>query len=328
MSVEKVILVVGLSPAWQRTLRFASWQVGTVNRASDVSETASGKVVNVARVAQALGGRVRMLTVAGGYHGKRLTSVLRVEGIPGRVVKTRSDTRVCQTLMDGVMVTELVEEAGRLARDEVYAIWRGFELELDRAGVVVLTGSVPPGCGDDFYARLIERAGRRGVPVMIDAQGTQLMKAVKEKPLAVRLTMDELAAATGMRTGSARQTDRAAERLLALGAQWVVVSDGPRAVRVFSVRDRFDVRPPSVKAVNPIGSGDAMMAGMACGWVRGWPMRRAVTWGVACGSANAMTLEPGRVRKRDVNALDKLLRERKGERACLRVLSRKRAGSN
>ena len=41
-----MILVVGLSPAWQRTLEFSQdIQLGEVNRARRVTETASGKGV-------------------------------------------------------------------------------------------------------------------------------------------------------------------------------------------------------------------------------------------------------------------------------------------
>jgi len=50
-----VILYVGGTPAMQRTLRFPRLEVGGVNRASEVRVTASGKVVNAARVATVLG---------------------------------------------------------------------------------------------------------------------------------------------------------------------------------------------------------------------------------------------------------------------------------
>ena len=72
-----MILVVGLSPAWQRTLTFEQLTPGRVNRANHVSETASGKGVNVARVASILGADVRLLTVAGGTRGRLLKAQLR-----------------------------------------------------------------------------------------------------------------------------------------------------------------------------------------------------------------------------------------------------------
>ena len=67
-----MILVVGLSPAWQRTLQFEKLIPGKVNRAKRVRETASGKGVNVARVASILGAKIRLLTVASGHRGELL----------------------------------------------------------------------------------------------------------------------------------------------------------------------------------------------------------------------------------------------------------------
>ena len=116
-----MILVVGLSPAWQRTLEFDSLRLGEVNRAKRVSETASGKGVNVARVARQLGAKVRLLTIAGGHRGKLLAREL-----PGaRIVPVRAETRICQTILAG-RATELVEEAGPLQRDEVDRVLRAF----------------------------------------------------------------------------------------------------------------------------------------------------------------------------------------------------------
>ena len=61
-----MILVAGLTPAWQQVLRFERFTPGTVNRAAWVRWCASGKVLNAARAAHLLGGPVRALTVVGG----------------------------------------------------------------------------------------------------------------------------------------------------------------------------------------------------------------------------------------------------------------------
>jgi len=59
----------------------------------------------------------------------------------------------------------------------------------------VLTGTVPPGCGDDFYERLIRRADQ---PVLVDAQRTQLLNAARARPLLVKINRDELKAVKGI----------------------------------------------------------------------------------------------------------------------------------
>src|SRR5882724_11167327 len=121
-----MILVVGLSPAWQRTLAFEKIIPGKVNRATRVSETASGKGVNVARVASILGADVKLLTVAGGKRGQLLKARLKRQGLNARVVPVTSETRICQTLLPEGPTTELVEEAGPLTSAEVEEVQRAF----------------------------------------------------------------------------------------------------------------------------------------------------------------------------------------------------------
>ena len=275
-----MILVVGLSPAWQRTLEFAGWRTGEVNRARRVTETASGKGVNVARVAATLGAKVCLLTVAGGERGKLLEKSLAGEKFQSRVIRVSAETRICQTLLGTGTATELVEEVGALTAREVGCVVREFEKLIRRARLVVLSGTVPPGCGEDFYARLIRRSK---APVMVDAQGRQLRNAIAARPLVVKVNRDEFVAARG--------------------AEWMVITDGARRVRAVHGREKFSFLPPRVKAVNPIGSGDAMLAGMAWALSRGLAPVAAVRFGVACGAANALTPTAGVVRKADVSRL-------------------------
>lgn len=294
-----MILVVGLSPVWQRTLAFANVVPGKVNRATGVSETASGKGVNVAHVIRQLGASTRLLTVAGGYRGKLLQESLRAKKIPARVVSVAAETRICQTLLSAAPTTELVEEAGAMSKREVKMVLAAFDMEVRRAKAVALSGTVPRGCGDEFYARLTRAAGRRGLPVLVDAQRQQLLHAVAQRPLVVKVNREELLLATGQQRCGA-----AIRELQAKGAQWVVISDGEGLVLVAApTGELVELRPPRIKAVNPIGSGDAMLAGIAVGITRAWEMLHAVKYGMACGAANALTAAPGNVRLVDLRRL-------------------------
>ena len=306
---DAVILVVGLSPAWQRTLEYDRFVIGKVNRSIRVSETASGKGVNVARVAQQLGADVRLLTVAGGVAGDRLSESIRSKGLDARIVRVRTETRICQTILaKNIETTELVEETKPLARREVAEVLACFAKEIRRARILALSGTVPPGCGDDFYARLVREANRRGIPVLIDAQRKQLLKAVNEQLFLVKINRDELGMALDMDCSRASDLRSAASRLMTLGAQRLVLTQGREAVYAFDSRKANPtiLDPPHVKAANPIGSGDAMLAGIAFGLSRGENFLDALRLGIACGSANAMTTDRC-VRNRDVKRLMELL---------------------
>ena len=300
-----MILVVGLSPAWQRTLVFEEIIPGKVNRANHVSETASGKGVNVARVASILGAEVTLLTVAGGMCGRLLTTQLMRQELKARVMTVKSETRICQTLLSRSTTTELVEEAGALSSAEVRDVVRAFRMLVREADLVVLTGTVPKGCGDNFYARLVDESTRRGVRVLIDTQQAQLRNALTRLPFLVKINRDELAAATRVDCTGRTSLLPALRKLMRHGPQWAVITDGPKNIHVSESPgiQTCTFTPPQVEAKNTIGSGDAMMAGIALGLLQGRSPPEAARLGAACGAANAMTAEPGYVRKTDVARL-------------------------
>ncbi|MBO9386240.1 MAG: hypothetical protein J7453_07365, partial [Thermomicrobium sp.] len=59
----------------------------------------------------------------------------------------------------------------------------------------------------------------------------------------------------------------------------------------------FVPAPSTVTIRNPIGAGDAFVAGLATGLVRGWPIERAVRLAAATGSASVETVQPGAVER-------------------------------
>ena len=63
-----------------------------------------------------------------------------------------------------------------------------------------------------------------------------------------------------------------------------------------------------IEAVNPVGSGDAVTAGIAVELARGRALTDAVVTGMACGAANALNLISGCLRPDDVARLRPLVR--------------------
>lgn len=287
-----MILVVGLSSVWQRTLFFPHFNPGEVNRATRVLETASGKGVNVARVITLLGARAKVLTTAGGARGELFQKALKADGVPATIIPISGETRLCQTLVGAgrrePFITELVEEAPALSPAEVDSVLTAFSRLIRQAKMVVLSGTVPGGCGDDFYAGLAERANRHSVPVLVDTQRAQLLAVVRKRPVLVKINRSELAEATGTKSVAA-----GVRALMKLGAGQVVISRGAQASLAFDGKRSWQVKPPSIKVVNPIGSGDAMMAGMAVGLSREDNLEAALRLGVICGAANALTETSG-----------------------------------
>jgi fructose-1-phosphate kinase PfkB-like protein len=113
----------------------------------------------------------------------------------------------------------------------------------------------------------------------------------------------ELGRTLGRPVRSERDVWGGARRLLERGAQHVLVTAGARGAWLVTPSQMWRYHSPRLQAVNPIGSGDAVTAGIASGLLRGQPLCEAVRLGIACGAANALTSQAGTLVPRDVRRL-------------------------
>jgi 2-dehydro-3-deoxygluconokinase len=74
------------------------------------------------------------------------------------------------------------------------------------------------------------------------------------------------------------------------GIKTLVMTAGPELVRILHNGERFDFAPQVVKTVDPVGSGDAFIAGTICGLLAGLDISEAIEQGSKCGAAVAATM--------------------------------------
>ena len=299
------ILAAGLSPAWQQIMVFPSFRYGEVNRTAEVHWHAQGKVINAGIAAHHLGGPSLTLATLGGLPLAPIDRELAELGVARRWVVTESPTRVCTTILDratGTM-TELIEDAKPLRPAELDEFRRVYAEEAAKAGVVVLTGSLPIGAPATFYRELIERTP---CPAVLDFRGEGLLATLELKPLVVKPNHDELAQTVGRRLDDDVQLVDAMRSLNRRGAEWVVATQGERPVWVTSASSVYRLNClPTDEVVNPIGSGDAMAAAIAWAIRDGRSMIDAVRLGVAAAAEN--------LRRLDTCRLDPIVVQRRAE---------------
>ena len=298
-----MILCAGLTPAWQQVLVFDEFRYGEVNRTSEVHWLAQGKVLNAGIAAHHLGGPSLTLAPVGGLPLEQIDLEFAALGIPRRWVVTESRTRVCTTILDrtsGVM-TELVENGKPLKSEELDEFRRAYAEEAAKADVVVLAGSLPVGTSDSFYRELVERTP---CPAVLDFRGKGLLAALDLRPLVVKPNREELAQTVGRALADDRQLLDAMRSLNRQGAQWVVITQGAGPVWMTSASTTYRLHPlPVDRVVNPLGSGDAMAAGIAWAIRAGQKVVDAVKVGIAAASENVGRIDTGRINPAGVQRL-------------------------
>ena len=291
-----MIAAAGLTPAWQLMMVFDRLEVAEVNRATETYATSSGKVTNVGLALHHLGGRSCTIGVAGGTAGLNIEKEFLALGADATWIRTQNPTRTCTTLMDRASgeTTELVENGKPVTTDELQAYVKTFAEKARDARAVVMSGSLPPGAGKDFYKRLCELCGA-DTRVFIDARGEELCEALSLRPFLVKPNRDELALTLGRSIESDGDLIKGIRDLQEAGAQNVLISDGTRPAWLGTAEAVCKLQPLEIDTVNPIGCGDCLAAGTAWGLERGFDLVQAARCGVAAAAENATMMLPSRL---------------------------------
>ncbi len=310
------VLCAALTPCLQRILRADGFRPGGVNRAHAASLTVGGKPVNAARVLSALGASPVLTGLAGGANGARILSILDGMGIAHDFVRGERESRACTTIIDGRRgaATEIVEEGPAPSPREAAALRRKFSALLRPSALALVAGALPPGCPTGVYSELARAAARAGVPLLLDANGPALLAALPHRPLLAKSNREELARTLGLPRLARAQTAPALRALLARGARWALVTDGPHQALLAGEGGVWRYGPPRVKTVNGAGAGDSCTAGIAFALLDGKTMPEAVRFGMACGAANATTPDPGGIRVRYARRLLRRVQMRRAGR--------------
>ena len=304
-----MILCIGTTPAVQRTMLFQRLTLDDVNRATQVREYASGKSINVARVLNVLGREALAVGFAGGRRGNFVLEELRRENIPADFIPIAAQTRLCTTLIDqeNNQVTEIVEESPAATDDEWEALIALIDKHAASAEMLIFSGTLAAGGPVDWWPARWLNSGRA---VMVDAKGEPMRRALSAcGPIIAKLNRAEFEQTIGEKFEDQYDEGRAFEAAVRSHApvEGALIVTGGRSGAVASIAGQFyRIHAPKLRAISPIGSGDAFAAGLAAGWNTG-PVE-ALRLACACGAANALTPDSGHVHRADIERLKPLVR--------------------
>jgi tagatose 6-phosphate kinase len=168
---------------------------------------------------------------------------------------------------------------------------------------VIFGGSVPDGKLDGIYAEMIQIAESRGVRSILDSRGQALRAGIEAAPFMVKPNLRETEDLLGTPLPDEQSRWQAIDWYESKGTEVVVMSMGAEGALASLAGARWRAIPPRVEQVNPVGSGDCLVAGMAAGIRRRWPLEEALRLGVACGAANAAVWEAAHVAPEQVQEL-------------------------
>ena len=301
-----MILCVTLNSCLDKTLTVPRWKPGDPQvRGKAVREVVGGKGNNVARALKRLGRDARPVLFLGGPIGQWCEALMRRDdGFEPFIVPTEASTRTILTVRgdsDDAQAepTAFFDPDPAITAAEAHKMIVTVESLLQNENVEALTmsGSSPSETTHGVYSELIALAKARRIPVFLDTYGPALKAIWGFWPDVMQLNRREAAAHLGV--GAGDPTDDQLYEMLDLwasrGVQTGIVTDGPDDLLVRIDGRRLKAAPPEIEAVNPIGSGDCLLAGMTDAWLSGLGPEESLRRGIALAVSNALTWDAGAV---------------------------------
>ncbi|WZO99250.1 PfkB family carbohydrate kinase [Isosphaeraceae bacterium EP7] len=304
-----MILCVTLNPCLDKTLTVPPWSSGQNVRGLSVREVVGGKGNNVARALARLGRVARPVTFLGGSVGDRCRTLFEVQDrFDPLVIPTASPTReILTVLSEGTAdQTAFFDPDPAISEDEAERLLSLVEAAMSGGGIEALTlsGSSPSLETHTTYAELIGLARLREIPGLLDTYGPPLKALGDAWPDVLQLNRRE----AGGFLGIAEPSDQDLWKLLGSwsdrGVRLALVTDGPGAVLARASGARYRIEPPTIRVVNPIGSGDSLLAGLADSLIASLDVEDTLRRGIACASANAEVWDAGAIEPAAVARLE------------------------
>jgi 6-phosphofructokinase 2 len=288
----------------------AAAAVQAVHKVRTFAETydPGGGGVNVARVLHELGANVVAVVCCGGVSGQLLEELLSEAGVPCHAVRIGDRTRICMTVQDLTADQEyrFVPEGPRLTEAEWQAALAA--AEDSKPDWLIVSGSLPRGVPEDFYARVARTATACGQRVVLDTSGPALRAALGSGLALIKPSLGEFETLIGRPLREPADQEAAALDLVRSGAAERVAVTLGRDGALLATADGVWRQPPlQVPVRGAVGAGDSFLAAMVFALARGDAPGKALAWGGAAGAAAVMSTGTAHPTRPQIEALARRL---------------------
>ena len=291
-----MILTITLNPSIDRDYHIENFEKGKVLRANDVKCTPGGKGLNVARVARVFTDSVMATGYLGGNSGNYIKERLDDLNIRHKFLSINGETRSCLAIhSDDGSETEILEKGPYISREEHLEFIKLYRNLIEDKEVICASGSLPQGLSIETYKELILIAKKQNKKFILDTSGDALKLGIEASPYLVKPNKDELEKLVGYAINSEKDVIKGAQCLLNNNIEIVVISLGEEGAMIFNKDYVYKVNVPTIEVVNSVGSGDSMIAGFAISLIENYDFELMIKFASACGAANAMEEETGKV---------------------------------
>lgn len=308
----KPILTVTMNPSVDIVYQLDSLELDTTNRVNYVYKTAGRKGLNVSRVLHQLCVPVLATGMVGGVLGEFITRQLDEICMPHNFLSISSPTRNCIAILHDGKQTEILEPGPTLTKAEYTNFIQHFSNLLLETQIVCISGSLAKGVPNTYYIDLIKLCRQNNIPCLLDCSNEALLNVLNSsvKPTLIKPNLMELSRVVqqSFTDNLERELVHVLNQPLFSGIEWIIVSLGSDGAIAKHNDIFYRVEIPSIDVINPVGSGDATIAGLAYGLAKQLTDEEILIFGNVCGMLNAQENETGKINIKNLPNLREQIR--------------------
>lgn len=293
-----MILTITLNPSVDIGYTLDAFQMNEVNRVENASKTAGGKGLNVARVLHQLQEEVGAAGFLGGNLGNFIREAIQDLGVQDYFTSIAGDTRNCIAVIHEGKQTEILESGPVIVEEEAKRFLDQLQGLPKEVEVITMSGSLPKGLAEDFYQQTLQVLDHPHAPVVfLDTKGSLLKETLagEIQPFLIKPNEDELADLVEENLHTEQEMVDVLSSPTFSNVPHVVVTLGAKGALIKQNDTIYRAEIPEVEAINPVGSGDSVLAGFAAGYSRGLRGVEWIQFGLTMGVLNAMEAKTGKI---------------------------------
>ncbi len=267
------VTTLTLNPAIDQTLEVGKFEINQVNRVNTSRSNAGGKGINVASCLADWGISVTASGLLGIDNSEIFTKLFEQKNIIDGFIRCNGSTRTNIKILNkqNNETTDLNMPGlniAKISRDRLLDRLN----KLQSGSILVLSGSLPKGCPDDFYSQIMEELAPQKLRIIVDTSGPALNSILNNKlvkPFMIKPNLHELQTFVGKELKQTADIIKVAQKLNASGIENIVVSLGHEGSLFFGSENVLHATPPTIQSESSVGAGDAMVAGLVAAVIDG-----------------------------------------------------------
>lgn len=293
-----MILTVTLNPSMDYIYHIDHFNLGKQNRFNPPTRMPGGKGINASRTIASLNNKVLAFTLLGGVNGQMIQEELKKEEFSNYNIEIKEESRNAITIMhDNETHTEIVEEGPRVSETQKEEIFSSILdiINTNHIHIVSINGSVNT-TNEFFYNELLELLRTKidhDLIILMDISKDKLKNIVNHSQYRPDFIKPNIIEFGELFDKEITEKAEVIEILKQhnIDIPYLLVSCGGDGAVAKIHNKIYDIGIPHIQLINPTGSGDATVGGVAHSFENHFDDEAILRQAMACGVANAM--EPG-----------------------------------